>query len=214
MAPLYRKALIIGATSGIGAALAAKLLATGSHSPSSSSSSTPSAGPTVTDVTDLASLPAFAAELTDKTTSHLATAVPAGTCSRSRSRDRSAKDNNSSNNRSRSISSLVFVRTPGLQRESKGGAALQQLGWFSRPAVQTRREMHDAPRGTSPDLVGGGGAFTERMYVRGASRCGGTPSPTAVFEAAQRRGIFEEQAAPGAEGDALAKYVRKEKERS
>ncbi|KAI0595931.1 hypothetical protein F4775DRAFT_566608 [Biscogniauxia sp. FL1348] len=60
MAPLYKKALITGATSGIGAALAAKLLATGTsvtvtgrrqplldaqHSPSASPSTTVTALP-------------------------------------------------------------------------------------------------------------------------------------------------------------------------
>ncbi|KAI0178434.1 hypothetical protein BJ166DRAFT_50899 [Pestalotiopsis sp. NC0098] len=81
MAPLYKKALIIGATSGIGEALAAKLLAEGSsviltgrrqdrldafvakHGSSPSSKETTTVGAYALDVTQLSSLPGFAARV-------------------------------------------------------------------------------------------------------------------------------------------------------
>lgn len=79
MAPLYKKALIIGATSGIGEALAAKLLSEGTSvivtgrrqdrldafvaKHGSSSSTTTSVGAYTLDVTQLSSLPGFAARV-------------------------------------------------------------------------------------------------------------------------------------------------------
>ncbi|KAK6209072.1 exosome nuclease subunit [Pestalotiopsis sp. IQ-011] len=77
MAPLYKKALIIGATSGIGEALAAKLLAEGSSvivtgrrqdrldafAAKHGSSPTTTVGAYALDVTQLSSLPAFAARV-------------------------------------------------------------------------------------------------------------------------------------------------------
>lgn len=81
MAPLYKKALIIGATSGIGEALAAKLLSEGSsvivtgrrqdrldafvakHGSSPSSKETTTVGAYALDVTQLSSLPGFAARV-------------------------------------------------------------------------------------------------------------------------------------------------------